>query len=264
MARLAAENLTFRYEAEEEPIIENFSCTLPDRGIVGLLGPNGIGKSTLMALLAGALAPESGSVLIKDRPTSDFRSEEEINEAVTFIFQNMEFEIDETVAAVMDMVASLNPETDHASCKELRSAFGIEKLADTSIQKISKGELQKVILCFALLSKPAILILDEPVFALSYEDATAALQILKEYAEKREMLVVLSLHDIGQMEKFSEYVILFHKDRSYEYGPAEKILKKEKLEEVYGTPYSLLKLPRSVSSVMDDMTATRDSLKDEG
>ena len=49
MARIATENLTFRYESGEEPVIENFTCTLPDKGIVGLLGPNGIGKSTLMA-----------------------------------------------------------------------------------------------------------------------------------------------------------------------------------------------------------------------
>ena len=65
----------------------------------------------------------------------------------------MEFEIDEPVSKVMDMVAAQIPHHDHASCQELRKAFDIEKLADISIQKISKGELQKVILCFALLSQ---------------------------------------------------------------------------------------------------------------
>jgi len=263
MPRLATDNLSFRYEAAGEPVIENFTCSFPEKGIVGLLGPNGIGKSTLMALLAGAFAPEAGKVLLNGRATTDFSSEEEINDAITFIFQNMEFEIDEPVAAIMDMVAARNKKKQHATPEELRRAFKIEHLANTPIQKVCKGELQKIILCFALLSGPDTLILDEPVFALSYKEATEALQIVKEYSEKREMLVILSLHDIGQMERFSEQVILFHKDRSYETGPAEKILTKEKLEEVYSTPYSFLKLPRSVSSVMEEISSMQDSSENQ-
>lgn len=261
MARLEARNLSFSYPEEEHPVIRDFSHTFAERGITGLLGPNGIGKSTLLALLAGAYAPGAGEVLLSGRATTAFASEEEINREVTFIFQNMEFEIEATVAEVMEMVAAENPDKHHATPQELRKAFGIDKLAKLSIQKLSKGELQKVILCFALLSRPDILLLDEPVFALSREDALEALTILRDLTRQRGMLVVLTTHDLEQMERFSEQVVLFHKDGSHESGPAAELLRPEKLEAVYGTPYSLLKLPKSLSGVMEEMAAKRDSLK---
>ena len=128
MARLEARNLSFSYPEEEHPVIRDFSHTFPERGITGLLGPNGIGKSTLLALLAGAYAPGAGEVLLSGRATTAFASEDEINREVTFIFQNMEFEIEATVAEVMAMVAEENPDKHHATPQELRKAFGIDRL----------------------------------------------------------------------------------------------------------------------------------------
>ena len=76
MNSLQANKLFFQYEGNEEYIINDFTYTFPTSGVVGLLGPNGIGKSTLMALLAGAFAPSSGEVVIQGKSTTSFASEE--------------------------------------------------------------------------------------------------------------------------------------------------------------------------------------------
>ena len=250
---LRAENVCFKHDSEEAFTIQDFSFSFPESGMVGLLGPNGVGKSTLMALLAGVFMPASGKVYVEGKTTDAFAGEEDINQHVTFIFQNMEFETDAVVADLMEMVAGRNPDTKRASISALAEEFGISGILKNSIQKVSKGELQKVILCFALLSKPRILLLDEPVFALRREDALHALEVLRRYCHEHNLLVVFSMHEIEYMEKFSEAVILFHKDSTYETGPASECLKPEKLEAVYGVPYSMLKLPASTGTAFEEL-----------
>lgn len=250
---LQADRISFRYDAEEEPVIREFSFVFPESGMVGLLGPNGAGKSSLLALLSGAYKPDSGTVYIEGRESSLFKEEAELNDYITFVFQNMEFEIDEPIEKLMVMVGNINPEEKRASIKELARDFGIETILNKSIQKISKGELQKVILCFALLSRPRIFLLDEPVFALRREDSLTAMSIIKKYCHKHGLLVVFSIHELEYMEKFSDRIILFHKDGKYETGPANKCLSPEKLEAVYGVPYSMLKLPASTGAVFEEL-----------
>lgn len=252
MARLAAHKLVFRYPDEEHPVLDGFTWTFPDQGFVGVLGPNGCGKSTLLALLSGAFVPVKGKVEVDGVPTTKYRGESALAQHVSFVFQNMEFETDETVRELVAQVAAANPLPDRPDPLALLAEFGVDHVADKSIQKISKGELQLVILCFALVSSPRILLLDEPTFALKREEALRALDRVREHAGRLGMLVVFTSHDLECMERYSENVILFRRDGSLEIGPAAEVLSHDNIERAFGVPYALLKLPMSTGLAMEN------------
>ncbi|MCK5268080.1 MAG: ABC transporter ATP-binding protein [Spirochaetes bacterium] len=250
MSILQAKKLSFHYDEDNPGLIKNFSYIFPEKGFVGVLGPNGCGKSTLLALFAGSFIPSAGKVMLYNKSISDYKSEEEVNDKVTFIFQNMEFETDETVINLLRQIKKHSTSNDTPDINILLDQFSISSIQNISINSISKGELQKVIICFALLYGPKILILDEPVFALSKEDSKTAFNILKEYSERRGLLIIFSVHDINLMETFSENVIMFMKNGSFETGKACNLMSKSNLELVYNTPYSMLKTDTSLSSVL--------------
>lgn len=263
MPHLVAENISFAYNRDEGLILSGFSHQFPEQGFVGLLGPNGCGKSTLLALLSGAYLPTSGRIILEGRATCDYASEEDINQVVTFVFQNMEFESDETVGALMDQVAALNQAQDKPDPQVLLGALQVDHLQDKSIQRISKGELQKIILCFALVSSPRILLLDEPVFALPRDGALAAMEQVRNYAHRLGMLVVFTSHDFELLERYSEHVLMFRKDGSHVTGPARELLQPDNLEQAFGIPYAMLKTPRSVASVVSEMEAKLEARHDD-
>lgn len=252
-APLEARLLSYKHQDNEAFLVNKFSYSFPEQGMVGLIGPNGVGKSTLLGLLAGILPPGGGEVLIHGKNAANFADETELNDAVTFIFQNMEFESEEKVRELLEFVAANNTVSERPSWQTLVEEFGLANSLDKSIQAVSKGELQKIILCFALLSRPNILLLDEPVFALSREDTFRAMEIVSRYARELGLLVVFSLHELEYMEKFSETVILYGKHGEYKSGPAATLMQPEVLEDFYGVPYNTLKLPRSTSSVLDEL-----------
>ena len=134
------EDVSFRYEREDELIFEHLTLSLP-AGIVSLLGQNGTGKSTFLLLASGTLVPETGSVKITGVDTALLRNEAERQRYVSFIFQNMEFETEETIGDLLRYVyeTGFHTQRDGGFIDSLIHEFDLKKSLNKRTQEISKS-----------------------------------------------------------------------------------------------------------------------------
>jgi ABC-type lipoprotein export system ATPase subunit len=187
------EKVSYRWVDEEDgsatPVFTDLNLELP-RGIVSLVGQNGTGKSTLLALAAGSIVPNAGRVLVRGVDTRELRDEPTRQRLVSFVFQNMEFETDEPIGALLEAVHASGfhavKRPDFAA--ELVDAFELSPVLGRRTQEVSKGELQRAILAFSLLYGSPLLVMDEPIFALEDRQKDRAMEYLCAYA-RREGIV---------------------------------------------------------------------------
>lgn len=190
-------NLTMIYDMEKTEkvyALGGFDLTLPDRGLVGVIGPSGSGKSTLMYCLSTLKKPTDGQILyngqnlvaLKNADRERLRREE-----FGFVFQRhflvpyMSAVDNVTVAAV-----AAGKETAEQA-RKLLSGFGLgEKEFGKRPAKLSGGQRQRTAIARAMINNPRVLFADEPTAALDHENAFLVMGILKEYAKNNLVLVI--------------------------------------------------------------------------
>ncbi len=195
------EHVTFRYgngDRREEAVLQDVSLTIEADDYLGLIGPNGGGKTTLLRILLGFLKPHQGTVRVLGRPPAQVRA------SIGYVPQHAQ--IDTTApATVMDVVLmgrlsrsgwGFRFGGEHLDrAREALARTGIEDLADRTIDQLSGGQRQRVLIARALTSEAEILLLDEPtagVDAPMEHDFHALLHDLNE-----RMPIVLVSHDIA-------------------------------------------------------------------
>lgn len=174
-----------------------FDLTLPDKGLIGIIGPSGSGKSTLMYCLSTLKKPTDGSILYNGKELTKLKNSERENirrNEFGFVFQRhflvpyMSAVDNVTVAA-----ASKTPDVEEKA-KKLLSGFGLtEKEFGKRPAKLSGGQRQRAAIARAMINSPKVLFADEPTAALDHENAFAVMKILKEYS--KENLVLVITHD---------------------------------------------------------------------
>jgi iron complex transport system ATP-binding protein len=232
----------FQYPEGEVPVFSNFSATLPT-GFVSLVGPNGAGKSTLMLLAAGRLMPQEGTITLLGRDTRLFASEDERNAYASFIYQNMEFETEEPLGALLEQVyaGGFHAMKGEDFYREVLSVFELTILRNRPLARLSKGEMQRTLLAFAALYGSRSIFMDEPVFAMEDRQKEAALDFFRSYQKATGITIYVSLHELDLTKKYAETVLLFKKDRSIDMGSPAELLTPSHLEEAYGVPAAMLK-----------------------
>ncbi len=235
------QDVHFSYEQGDKPVFSGLSIDLAP-GITSLVGQNGTGKTTFMLLAGGRLYPSSGKIFIQGKDSLSFRSEEERNLTASFVYQNMEFQTEEPVKELLEIVFQNG---NHSSgsynlVEELIHVFGLEPVLDRPVQSVSKGEMQKILIAFSLLYGSEILLLDEPVFALENRWKEIVLEYLKDYASGRNFSLIYSIHELDLSKRYSDQTLLFHKDHSISYGRTEAVLTKDIVEQAYQVPLELL------------------------
>lgn len=236
---------------ENKPMLvfHEFSATLP-AGFVSLVGPNGSGKSTFMLLAAGRLLPNKGNVLLLGKDTAKI-AKEDLDFFASYIYQNMELETDEKVSTLLDFVykngsfkgnfSSVleNKKTDFLS--EIKEVFELQPILDKNLNAISKGEMQRVYLAFALLHGSKSIFMDEPMFAMEDSQKEKSLSYIKAFSEKTQTPIYISMHELDLTRKFAETVMLFYPNHNIDVGTPSEVLTNEDLEKAYGVPASMLK-----------------------
>jgi iron complex transport system ATP-binding protein len=241
-APVVFEDVVYAWEESSAPLYTGFSLTLP-RGVVSLVGQNGTGKSTLLLLAAGSLLPSSGRVLIDGIDSRELRDETERHRHVSMVYQNMEFETEEPIGETLRAVheAGFLERREPAFVEELVEVFELARCLDRPMQKLSKGELQRAILAFSLLYGSRILVMDEPVFALEEHQRNRALQFMTDYARRNGIALYYSVHELELSERYSDHLLLFRKDAPPVLGTTAEMFVKERIEEAYQVPLTMLK-----------------------
>jgi len=232
-------NLNFYY-TDDNIIFNNFNLSLP-KGILSIIGPNGIGKSTLLLLASARILPRSGKVIIENKNTRSYfenailKNEELRNRDISFIFQNLEFEDNNKVAYLLELIVNVEDNLKKEFIKELE----IITLLDKNINTLSKGELQKVIILFALSYDSKIIMMDEPVFALENKDKIKIFKYLYNYIKNTNKSLYFTMHDLHITKKYSDYTLLMRNQDNYFLSKTKDILD-ENIEKIYNIPISLI------------------------
>jgi ABC-type cobalamin/Fe3+-siderophores transport system ATPase subunit len=237
------EGVSFRYPDGDDDIFTGLDLALP-RGIVSLVGQNGTGKSTLLLLASGRLLPTRGKVLIRGRDTRELQDEAERQKLVSFIYQNMEFDTEESIGNLLSfvhangLVADQMPRTAVA---ELVEVFELGAVLGRRTQEVSKGELQRTILAFSLLYGSPLIAMDEPIFALESHQKQRAMDYLSLRARQEEMSLYYSVHELDISRKYSDYILLFSREAPPRLGKTSEIFTRETIEKAYEVPFDMLK-----------------------
>lgn len=189
----ALHNVSFAYRRGAAPVLRGVTRTLPE-GLTILQGPSGGGKSTFLKLLAGYLAPQTGTVVTRHgrAPDGVFQRRE-----LGFVFQQFNLLPGATLTRNLELaglIAGVSPDELRADVAAWLKRLGLEAWAGARVEQLSGGQVQRAALARALVKRPEILLLDEPTSGL--DDSSTALigDVVTEWAGQGRSAVI-STHD---------------------------------------------------------------------
>lgn len=173
--------------------LQNINLTLYANTITTIVGPNGGGKSTLLKVLLKLLKPTQGKVFHQ--------------KGLKIGYVPQKLYLDPSMPITVQKFLSLKPNTSIHAIVEALQLFSIEHLAQNSMQKLSGGELQRVLLARAVLAKPQLLVLDEPMQGVDITGQTELYQLLNKVREKLNCAILMVSHDLNIVMANTEQVL---------------------------------------------------------
>lgn len=242
---LAIEKLGFGYR--NKPVGRDVSFTVAAGETLGLLGPNGCGKTTLFRTILGLLPPQGGRVLIEDDDVAAM-AREAVARRIGYVPQAHAGYFPFTVRDIvlMGRTAHLGlfatpTQRDRAIAERMLDTLGIAHLAGQTYTQISGGERQLALIARALTQEPRMLVMDEPTANLDFGNQVRVLDRIR--ALSREgMAVILSTHDPDQAFLCCDRVVLLHQGRMLDCAPPEQAITSASLKQLYGVDVVVIEL----------------------
>ncbi len=228
-------NITAGYG--DEVILKDVNLTIRKSDFIGVIGPNGGGKTTLVKVIMGLIRPMKGRVLIHDQKHT--------NSATTIGYLPQINKTDRKFPiSVLDVVLSGLPKKgslfrrfskeDISKARNLLGRMGIEHLMKKNIGDLSGGQMQRVFLCRAIISEPGLLILDEPNTFVDNKFESDLYEILKEL--NRKMAIMIVSHDVGTITYYVKTIACVNRNLHYH----ESNVISEKQLEAYNCPIQII------------------------
>ena len=212
-------------------ILNNISLRLPSTGIFGVLGKNGAGKTTFLAMLMGLISPSSGEINILGLSLKKHKYKilNKIN------FQSPYVELPKKMSVYQNLLfySRLYNVCDYkVVIKNLSKELFIEELLDLNYGKLSSGQKTRVNLCKALLNNPDLLLLDEPTASLDIQTSEFIREYLINYQKKKNSAILITSHNLEEISFMCNYLMIFDNGEIKVKGNLENILRKNKLKEL--------------------------------
>lgn len=212
----------------QQKAVHGVSFDIAEGEILGFLGPNGAGKSTTMKILAGALAPDSGSVLMFGQDFARFPIE--CKRRIGYLPEDNPLYGNMYVREYLEYAGSiyLPKKQVKEAVAEMVETCGLQKEYHKKIDNLSKGNRQRVGLAQALIHKPDFLILDEPTAGLDPNQQAEILQAIQSYSAGKQIL--LSTHSLQEAQKICSRILIIHEGEIRADEKSEAI---ESIEEMF-------------------------------
>ena len=226
-------NLSKSYKSKKA--VKNISFKINENEIVGLLGPNGCGKTTTIAMILGLLKPSNGKVLINGMNIEDHRIS--LLHKMNFISPYIELPKKLTVKQNLIVygklysVKNLNERIDY-----LANKLRLKEFLNNMTGELSSGQKNRVSLAKALINDPTVLLLDEPTASLDPETGDFVRTFLENYKKEKKISVLLASHNMNEVKRLCNSILMMRDGIIIDSGTPDQLLKKhgrENLEEVF-------------------------------
>lgn len=221
------------------PLIKDIKIGLDKGSIMTLIGPNGAGKSTVLKSIAGQLNLLGGTIYLNNKKLS-LMNEKELSKNISIVLTER---IQTELMTCEDVVSTgrypytgrlgILSEKDKKKVDEVMELVHISELKDQDFATLSDGQKQRVMLARALCQEPEILILDEPTSFLDIKYKLEFLSILQKLTRKKELTVIMSLHELELAQRVSDKIVCVHGEKISQIGTPEEIFQKGSLMELY-------------------------------
>jgi zinc transport system ATP-binding protein len=220
------------------PALEDVTLSIFQHDFLGIIGPNGGGKSTLLKVLLGLVKPDSGSVSVFGKTPEQARSR------IGYVSQRPAFDLD-FPASVLDVVTMGRygkaglvhhySREDRAAVEKALVRVGMEGCRDKQIGRLSGGQQQRIFVARALVAAPELLLLDEPTASIDPTMQTEFYELLAEL--KRGLTIVMVSHDVGAISVYVDKIACLNRQLYYH---GSKEITPEVLEATYKCPVQLI------------------------
>ncbi|MTV82604.1 ABC transporter ATP-binding protein [Secundilactobacillus folii] len=228
-----------------EPLIVNFTASVPQGKILSIIGPNGAGKSTLLKLLMGRISPDSGEVLLDGKSIAAYSNRERAAKIALVSQQHQVFDemaVKEVVKTGRLPFHSLLATIADEEILPFLKAVDLDWAIDRPLSSLSGGQQQRVWLASALAQEPSYLFLDEPTTYLDIRYQQELMSLIDKLNAEQHITIVLVLHDINQALKISDQVWLLKQGQLVKEGAPDSILDQDLLSDTFEMPVKIVNL----------------------
>ena len=226
-------NLSKSYKSKQA--VNNINFKINENEIVGLLGPNGCGKTTTIGMILGLLKPTSGQVLINgiDIEKNKISLLHKMNFISPYIELPKKLTVKQnlTVYGKLYNINNLNDRIDYLSNK-----LRLNNLLDKITGELSSGQKNRASLAKALINEPTVLLLDEPTASLDPETGDFIRTFLENYKKEKKIAVLLASHNMDEVKRLCGSVLMMNHGNIIDRGTPDDLIKKhgrKNLEEVF-------------------------------
>lgn len=208
--RLRIDELNFSYG--QKKVINNLSFSVPSGSFLSIVGKNGSGKSTLIKCLLKTLKIPNGKIFLDDIDINHIQYFSNIG----YVSQKIDFNYEFPITVKEILVSSYNGKVYDTFFKETVSSLDLNKLYNENINNLSGGQLQRIFIARALLTKPKMLILDEPTVGVDVENLKNLYNILKKL-KNQQVTIILITHDYDFCSDLTDYRLHLKDGSDYEF-----------------------------------------------
>jgi iron complex transport system ATP-binding protein len=240
-AILEFEGITFGYPTRPQPVLQDFNLQIIPGSVTAILGPNGVGKTTLLHLGLSWLQPSAGRIVLDGLPLADYKRRT-LGQWISLVPQTENSAFDFTLLdyVLLGRAPYLQPlampgEEDYLIAEEALDAVGMKKEMYRSVMNLSGGERQLVLVARALTQQPKLLFLDEPTSHLDLSNKGKLAHLLKKLVD-RGVTILFTTHEPDFAINLADQLVLIRKGQVLRQGPIESVLTTENLTELYQMP----------------------------
>lgn len=206
--------------------VNDVSFSIERGEMVAYIGPNGAGKSTTVKMMSGILTPTSGTISINGFSPQKSRKQVVMNLGVVFGQRSQlywDLRLGESFE-LLKRIYRIDEKTYQENLGIMNDILEVNKLIDTPVRQLSLGQRMRGDLAAAMLHSPAVLFLDEPTIGLDVEAKFAIRKFIKEINAQRETTIILTTHDLGDIQELCSRLIIINQGVIIEDGSLEDII----------------------------------------
>ena len=222
--RIEVKNLTKKFKSITA--VNNISFKIEKNNTLGLLGPNGCGKTTSIGMMLGLITPTSGEILI-DGIKLDSKSRIKLLSLMNFASPYIELPKKLTVKQNLEVYARMYGILNKDKrIKELIEDLNLRQFLDKKTGELSSGQKNRVSLAKSLINKPKLLFLDEPTASLDPDVGDFVRQYLEKYKKENELTMLLASHNMKEVERLCSKIIMMKQGSIVDEGTCQELTKK--------------------------------------